>query len=180
MVLQQQLTDERNARFLKLFQPVKADCERWVMHLAQDATVAEDVLQQAILMGLQSIHQLKNDIVFKAWMFRIIRNAFLQSLRTGKREPESADPETMAMHSPRDDDWTGRDERSKTVRQLLSKLPPEQRQALWLFEVEGLSIRETSAVMGKSEGAVRVILHRARQRFAESLAEANIFPGEGT
>ena len=68
MVLQQQLTDERNARFLKLFQPVKADCERWVMHLAQDATVAEDVLQQAILMGLQSIHQLKNDIVFKAWM----------------------------------------------------------------------------------------------------------------
>ena len=76
MVLQQQLTDERNARFLKLFKPVKADCERWVMHLAQDATVAEDMLQQAILMGLQSIHQLKNDIVFKAWMFRIIRNAF--------------------------------------------------------------------------------------------------------
>jgi RNA polymerase sigma-70 factor (ECF subfamily) len=60
----------------------------------------------------------------------------------------------------------------------LEQLSPEQREALVLFEVHGLSIREVSEVLGKKEGAVRVLLHRARERLEELLRKAGINPAE--
>jgi RNA polymerase sigma-70 factor, ECF subfamily len=178
MASQQELTDARNSRFLSLLRPVETDCKRWALSLTRDEHTAADVLSQAILMGLEAVHQLKNDGAFKAWMFRIIVNAFRMQLRSGKRNPEAMDPEVIPLHSPRDDSWVERDDQAKVVHSALSQLSLEQRQAIMLFEMEGLSIREISGVLDKNEGAVRVLLHRARQRLEELLRKAGIDPGE--
>ena len=169
-------TDERNQRFMELLEPVYNDCQRWAYSLAQDYNDAQDVLAQSILNGLSYIHQLKNDGAFKTWMFRIIHNTFKHWLRTSKRQPDAVNPEDLSFKSPRADEWTQNVERTEAVQRLLQELSPEQREALVLFELQELSIKEVAVVLGKQETAVRVLLHRARARFKERLEAAGIAP----
>jgi len=173
MALQQDLTIARNERFQALLNPVYADCERWAYSLAQDRVEAEDVLHDSILSALRGFHQLKDDGAFKQWMFRVIRNTFRQSLRSGKRWPEAMDPDDLPLVAGREDDWAEREDRSRVVREALSRLSPEQREALVLFHVHGMSVQEVCAILGKKGNAVRVLLHRARQRLKE------LMQGEG-
>lgn len=171
MDLRQELTEQRNTRFLGLLQPIYEDCQRWAFHLTRNQVEAEDVLSEAITAALLNLKQLKNDGAFKTWMFRIINNTFRMSLRRGKRPVDSVDPGDLGnVRSDRPDSYL-RDERSRAVRQALEKLAPEQREALWLFHVHGLSSREVSEVIGKQEGAVRVMLTRARDRLAQQLRQ---------
>jgi RNA polymerase sigma-70 factor (ECF subfamily) len=178
---QAKLTEERNQRFLALLKPVHGDCQRWAFHLTQNATDAEDLFAQSILIGLENIHQLKNEAAFKTWMFRIIANAFRQMLRKRKRQPDPVEDETFDRLQARDDDWTDRTIRKRVIRSLVEQLAPDQRRALILFEMHGLSIKEVSAVMGKKDPAVRVLLHRSRQRLAELVQReglSDLFPTE--
>jgi RNA polymerase sigma-70 factor, ECF subfamily len=169
-------TDERNRRYMELLEPVYNDCQRWAYSLAQDYNDAQDILAQSVLNGLSYIHQLKNDGAFKTWMFRIIHNTYKHWLRTSKRQPEAVNPEDLSFRSPRADQWTENVERTETVQRLLMELAPEQREALVLFELQELSIKEVAVVLGKQETAVRVLLHRARARFKERLEAAGIAP----
>ena len=180
MAVVHELTEERNERFLSLYRTVQADCQRWAYSLAQNATDAEDILAQSVLTALRYIHQLKNDGAFKVWMFKIIANTYRLSLRANKRVPESIDPDLLHQHASGEEAWTERAELVRVLRQLLGRLAPEQRQALVLYEVHGLSIREVAGIMGKREPAVRVTLHRAKQRMAKLLEQAGIAPAAGT
>jgi len=162
-----ELTRRRNERFLGLYRPVKADCERWAYSLTRDYVVAEDILQQSIMVGLENLHQLKNEGAFKTWMFRIIRRNHLLRIRADKRQATPVDPEGLGSIRQEGEDLDKADQRRKVVTIILNRLSPEQSQALVLFEMEDLSIREVAQVMEKPEGAVRVLLHRARIRFAE-------------
>lgn len=179
MASQQELTNARNARFSALLKPVFADCQRFSYHLALNEADAQDILSQAIVSALENLHQLKNDGAFKTWMFRIINNHFRMLLRGRKREPEPIDPEMLPRHKQDGDDFIERNERQRTLQRALSKLSPDQRQALVLFEVEGLSIRETSEVLAKSEVAIRVTLSRARERLKTLLSAEGIGPEPG-
>lgn len=174
MASQRELTDERNARFLALLEPVYRDCQRWAYTLAGNQVDAEDVLEEAILTALKGLHQLKNDDAFKTWMFRIVTNTFRMQLRQ-RRAVDSMEPADLEQHTATPGGME-RSERARLVRQVLMRLSPEQRQALELFELHELSIREVAQVMGKTNGHVRVLLHRARPRLAELLREAGIGP----
>ncbi len=174
MASQQELTHERNERFLALLRPVYTDCQRWAYSLTQNAEEAEDLFQQSVLIGLEHVHQLKNEAAFKTWMFRIISNAHRLMIRQRKRQPEPMEQEKLDRAAPQGGEWVEQQELRVTVRRLLARLSPEQRQALLLFEMHGMSIREVSEVMGKKETAVRVLLHRARQRMAGLLRKEGI------
>jgi RNA polymerase sigma-70 factor, ECF subfamily len=180
MASQQELTDARNARFMNLLKPVMPDCERFAYSLTLNVPDAQDIVSQAIVSGLQNLHQLKNDGAFKTWMFRIINNHFRMLIRGRKREADPVDPEELPRQKQSGDSFVERDERRTVVSQALAKLSPDQRQALVLFEVEGLSIRETSEVLGKSEVAIRVTLTRARERLKTLLKVHGISPVLGS
>jgi RNA polymerase sigma-70 factor, ECF subfamily len=177
MAVPHDLTEERNQRFLGLLQPVYGDCQRWAYNLAQNTTDAEDILAQSVLTGLKYIHQLKNDGAFKVWMFKIIANNYRLMLRSAKHIPEPIDPDNLRMEASHEELFAERTEMVRVLKQLLDQLAPEQHQALVLFEVHGLSIREVAQIMGKREPAVRVTLHRAKQRMAKLLEEAGLAPG---
>jgi len=174
MASQQELTDERNRRFLALLKPVDSDCQRWAYSLTQDREDANDLYAQSVLIGLEHIHQLKKESAFKTWMFRIISNAHRFMVRQRKRQPEPLEQEKLEWAAPSQEDWTLQMDQRAVVARVLNQLSPDQRQALVLFERHGLSIREVSEVMGKKETAVRVLLHRSRQRTAELLKREGI------
>lgn len=169
MATQQELTDDRNQRFLELLEPIYKDCERWAFSRTQNRVDAQDVLQQSILTALESFHQLKNEAAFKTWIFRIISNTHRLMIRQSKRSPDPVDPEILASVHSQAGDWEAQQERSRVIRQVLSRLSEEQRNGLMLFEMFNFSIREVAEILGKKEGAVRVLLHRARDRVAAML-----------
>jgi RNA polymerase sigma-70 factor (ECF subfamily) len=174
MASRQELTDERNRRFLALLKPVDGDCQRWAFSLTQNREDANDLYAQSILIGLEHIHQLKKESAFKTWMFRIISNAHRFMVRQRKRQPEPMEQEKLDWAAPREEDWTRQIDQRAVVAKVLNQLSPDQRRALVLFEQHGLSIREVSEVMNKKETAVRVLLHRSRQRTAELLKREGI------
>lgn len=62
------------------------------------------------------------------------------------------------------------DELTAAVKQAVSDLPPMQREALVLFEYEGLALNEIAEIVGADVGAVKARIHRARQGLRSSLA----------
>lgn len=174
MDLGTELTEVRNQRFQTLLEPVYLDLQRWALSLARNEADAGDLLSQALLLGLTNLHQLKNDGAFKAWMFRIVKTTWQMQLRSRKRPVDSTDPGDIARIPAQGAELSGTSERASLLRSALDKLSPEQREALLLFELEGLSTREIAGILGKQETALRVLLHRARVRLAALLREAGI------
>jgi RNA polymerase sigma-70 factor (ECF subfamily) len=176
MASREELTEQRNSRFLALLKPIHADCQRWAYHLAQNADDAEDILAQSILSALEHLHLLKNERAFKTWMFRIIHNHYRLWIRRLKREPEPVDPEVLPLLGGHVEGWVERSEMTRTLKRALRRLSPDQCQMLVLFEVLEFSIREISEVLGKHEVAVRVTLSRARDRMRVLLEQEGVSP----
>lgn len=174
MDLGTELTDQRNSRFQAHLEPIYPDLQRWALSLTRNEADAEDLLAQSLFQGLTNLHQLKNDGAFKAWMFRIVIMAWRMQLRSRKRPVDIVDPADIAHLPSGESGLSGRSERATLVRSALEKLSPEQREALLLFELQGLSTKEIAGILGKQETALRVLLHRARARLAALLTEAGI------
>jgi RNA polymerase sigma-70 factor (ECF subfamily) len=133
---------------------------------------AEDATARTFLQALRAIHRFEErDASFRAWLFTIAHRTVLNALRGRRRR--SAAPLDAAPDPPATDaDPAGlvaRAEEVRRVRGALASLPEERRTAVLLRFVDGLSAREIGAVLGRSEGAVRVLLHRAMREMAERL-----------
>jgi RNA polymerase sigma-70 factor (ECF subfamily) len=126
---------------------------------------AEDVCQDAFLAALEKLDECRDPERFAAWLTRIVRNQALnfrerRSLRQG--EPlEAAAPAAAAADTS---DPAERSELRGRLLAALESLPPSQREVVLLHDLEGWRHREIAALLGTSEGAVRVRLHEARRR----------------
>ncbi len=96
---------------------------------------------------------------FAAWHFRIAHNTVLNHIRSRRMTLPLEDAETLSDSEPVSDNLIKAEEREHMDR-LVSSLPEEQRELITLKAVGGLSAKEIGEVMGKSEGAVRVAIHR--------------------
>jgi RNA polymerase sigma-70 factor (ECF subfamily) len=105
---------------------------------------------------------------FDAWMFRIIRNLWIDTLRRRRTEGVVVD---IADHL----DLAGSSGAQEVdtllmlhqVRSALAKLPPDQREVLVLVCIEDMSYRDAAEILGVPMGTVMSRLCRARQRLAE-------------
>ena len=95
----------------------------------------------------------------KAWLFAIARTVFLDDLRRQAKRPSPS--EAMDFAGPPDRDPVEQD----AIERALGSLPERQRSALILSDRIGMSGPELAATLGISEGASRVLVHRARQGF---------------
>ena len=124
---------------------------------------AEDLTTQTFLRMLEAIGRFEwKSVPFSAWLFRIAHNLAMDFFRAGRRvqleedvpEPpgsEEASAEFHAFHS------IGR----ASMLDLISQLSPEQRQVLTLKFVFNFANGEVAGILGKSEGAVKSLQHRA-------------------
>jgi RNA polymerase sigma factor (sigma-70 family) len=122
---------------------------------------AEDVVQEAILSSYLSLDRLREPARFGSWLAAIAGNLAKMRLR---QERTAADlPGGLA--APADDVVEALD----SIRAALAVLPDGEREAVVMHYVEGLSCEEIGLKIGRSAGAVRVRLYRARLRLRERL-----------
>jgi RNA polymerase sigma-70 factor (ECF subfamily) len=138
---------------------------------------AEDAAQEAFLAAYRNIRRFQGPS-FRAWLLRIAANAATDELRRRRRRPQVsletplAGSETaldLPDSSPGPEEWALRREQARHIQALLLTLPPDQRLAVILSDVQGLSYEEISQAMGSSLGTVKSRLSRGRARLRRYL-----------
>ena len=144
----------------------------YAFYLLGDHHDAEDATERTFLAALDAIGRFRDEgATFRSWLFRIAHNQVANALRSRSRRRTSpldgvADP--IADADPARD--VDRADDARRVRAALAELSEDRRQVVVLRFVDGLSAREIGAVLGRSEGAVRVLQHRALRDLAGLLA----------
>jgi RNA polymerase sigma factor (sigma-70 family) len=131
--------------------------------LTRNAQNAEDVVQEAYLRALRSANRFRGGDA-RPWLLRIVRNVFYRSVQRNPTAELIGDGEVV----PSSDAGFRSAERAllrrMTVQNALRKLPLHCRQVLVLREIEEMSYKDISALLGIPEGTVMSRLSRARAR----------------
>lgn len=107
---------------------------------------------------------------FRRWLFTIAARRRIDDIRTTKRRAdrlEHAPADERPAHAPAAGEEAERAASLSAAIEMVRSLPPDQAEAVLLRVVGDLSIPEVAEIMGRSEGAVRVLVHRGLRRLAE-------------
>ncbi len=134
--------------------------------------VVEDLTEDVFVKLYEKLDRyVERGLPFTAWLYRIAHNQLVDYVRTLPRQ--TAQPLDMVADIP--EHQTGSEYRSvldrQTLEPALARLTPEQRQAVELRFLQGMSVAETAATMGRSEEAVKKLQARALANLRRSLAE---------
>lgn len=127
---------------------------------------AEDALQDVFVRAFKSLRASNRPVLLRAWLYRIAHNRCIDELRRPIPVPTQLDSDARpALSSGATQDPSLVAERSEAVARLVADvrtLPPPQRSALLMRELQGLSYQELSMTLGVSVPAVKSLLLRAR------------------
>ncbi len=138
---------------------------------------ADDLVQDTLMRAWANIDRFERGTNLEAWLFTILRNLFHSEYRSRRREVEDADGSYAARLRTHPDQQARLD--YEDFRTALTKLPPDQREALLLVGAQGLSYEEAAEVCNVPLGTVKSRVNRARSRLAALLdlnSEAEIGP----
>jgi len=135
---------------------------RFLRRRIADAHELEDVFQDTLMAVHRARHTYDPSRPFEPWLFAIARHVALQAERTHRRKwARHVIQELSGIEGPSESpDVIGK----RHLTEALAKLPPAQRQVVWLARVEGMTSAEISRMIGVSAGAVKVRLHRAERK----------------
>ena len=153
------------------------------LRMTRNVLDAEDLIQDVYLRAFRFFDKFEEGTNFKAWIFKILTNTYINRYRQKAREPRKVDFEKVEfVHG---DDSKGRDEKFEThfdeklyrelfeddIRNALDKLTDDFRAIVLLCDVEGFSYKEIAEIIGRPIGTVMSRLSRARQQLQKQLAE---------
>lgn len=165
------------ATFEDLALPLFDQLYNFAHWLTQNTAEAEDLVQETYTKALRGFSSFQPGTNFRAWMYRILRNSFLNS-RTGLKSTVALDEEVQdAVSDERTPESLLLEQADReTVRQALAELPVPFREVLLLCEVEEMSYEEMAQTLGIPMGTVMSRLFRARKALRKVLQGA--FAGE--
>jgi RNA polymerase sigma-70 factor (ECF subfamily) len=134
---------------------------RYLLGFVGQREQAEDLLQETFLRAFRAIGRLDDPATLRPWLYRIAHNQACSLLR---RRRLLAWLPLGAQHLPAPPADRSAIEAARTT-EALARLPPELRAPLLLHLVAGFSYAETAALLGVSEGAVRMRISRGRAAF---------------
>lgn len=158
----------------------RAPIYRYVLRLARNPSLADDLTQEVFLRVQRHLGELKDVGALEAWLYRIATNVCYDRFRQREhRRPALPllSPDNRRDDTPADDDalrpdqLLERKEMSDCVIQFLAALPPTQRQVLLLHDLQEYTGPEIAQMLGLSLENVKIRLHRARAKLRTALAD---------
>ena len=143
---------------------------RHIYYRTSNVEDARDLTQEVFIKAWQGLPRYKRTKTpFAGWLFTISHNRIIDYYRTKKDfvylnneiiiEDHEKGPEKLV-----DEEFT-----QQEVRQMILQLPEEQQQVILMSFIEGLKYNEIAATLNKSEGNIRVIVHRALKKMRKIL-----------
>jgi RNA polymerase sigma-70 factor, ECF subfamily len=160
--------------FEELAMPLFDQLYNFAHWLTQDRDEAEDLVQETYAKALKGFASFRLGTNFRAWIYRILRNAFLTS-RTGLKAtatvPLDLEDDEQALPAVEETPESILLQRSngQLVQRALEQLPVAYREVLLLCEVEEMSYQEISATLGIPIGTVMSRLSRARKALRDGM-----------
>ena len=142
---------------------------RWLYHVTHHRQTAEDLAQEAFLKALAGLGSFQAGSNFRAWLFRIAYNSFLNQ-RRGETRARQLFPDTVATLREGPPEQVMSRENLQVLTRAVGRLPPDFRAAFLLRVEEGLSFREIAGALQTTEETARWRVFKARQKLMEILA----------
>lgn len=153
--------------------------------MLNDSEAAADVTQEAFLSAFRNIKRYRGGS-FPAWLMRIATNACYDQLRVRQRRPTSSIDALLEdeEHAPRQfedqseapDERSMRNELAAEIQRTLAELEPDQRVAIIMSDIQGLSYDEISSATGWPLGTVKSRLSRGRAQLRALLRQGELLP----
>ncbi len=143
---------------------------RYIMSMVQDQQEAEDLMQETFLRAFRSRNSLRDENAQAAWLYQIATNVCFDRLRQyARRAPQESGTDLDQVDVPEPDTLSlqqllERDEMSGCVQDFISRLPDSYRSVILLSDLHELTAPEIAQLLGQSLAAVKIHLHRARQK----------------
>ncbi|WP_229236068.1 sigma-70 family RNA polymerase sigma factor [Dyadobacter tibetensis] len=172
--------DLRYDIFNREFMPHIDSMYNFAFRLTMDEDDANDLVQDTYLKAFRFIKSFEQGTNAKAWLFRILKNSFINDYRKKSKEPSKVDyqeVETTYNSEEASDTTYTVDLRADAVQELigdevanaLNALPVDFRTVIILCDIEGFTYEEMAKILDIPIGTVRSRLHRARNLLKEKL-----------
>jgi RNA polymerase sigma-70 factor, ECF subfamily len=161
--------------------PYRDQLYRTALRLSGRVEDAEDLLQETYLKAFRSYHHFEEGTNLKAWLFRIMKNSFINGYRRRRRVPphleldelrEGTDSdlvEQISAASSNSGPEDSVDHMDHEVREALLALPHDYKMAVLLIDLEGLTYQEAADMLEVPIGTVMSRLYRGRKKLERSL-----------
>jgi RNA polymerase sigma-70 factor (ECF subfamily) len=171
---------EKHKIFEKEFMPHISSMYNFAFRLTNDEDDANDLVQDTYLKAFRFIGSFEKGTNAKAWLFRILKNSFINDYRKRSKEPNKVDYQEVETYYDSEEaagtEQTS-DLRVEAVQDMigdeiataLNALPVDFRTAIILCDIEGFTYEEMAKILDIPIGTVRSRLHRARQLLKEKL-----------
>jgi RNA polymerase sigma-70 factor (ECF subfamily) len=147
---------------------------RFIYYRVNDRALAEDFTSETFLRALRRISTISyqgRDI--GAWFVTVARNIVLDHMKSARHRLEvtTADSPESDDHAPSPENAVLSTLTNERLMAAVAKLGEEQRECVLLRFIQGFSVSETAAVMGKNDGAIKALQHRAIRKLAELVGD---------
>lgn len=176
-----EVTPEQLEVFNKELMPQINALYNFAFHLTYNEEDANDLVQETYLKAFRFIDKYVSGTNAKAWLFKILKNAFINQYRKKSKRPQQVDYEEIATYQDSEEgsytDFT--DLRQEIFEGMMgdeitiaiNSLPVDFRTVILLCDIEGFTYEEIAKIIDIPIGTVRSRLHRARNMLKEKLRD---------
>ena len=165
--------------FEKELLPHVGALQTFAYHLTYNQEDADDLVQETYMKAYRFIDKYEQGTNAKAWLFKILKNAYINEYRKKVRQPNKVDfEEIVAYHDTDDDHISGYSDLRQEIFEhmmgdevtgAINSLPIDFRTVILLCDIEGFTYEEIASIIDVPIGTVRSRLFRARNLLKEKL-----------